>query len=133
MRYQAGLPQNLEVAPTLRWNGRERVTRALRRSAEDIAAKVMYFLYDLILRKLFRTPIEFNEFYSPRDFEYPEQANTTQDREAERRENFLLREDQLQDTADHDETVEAIEQWHEVALEKKIHFHGILVFLEIRG
>jgi hypothetical protein len=52
----------------------------------------------------------------PRDFESSEQAHASQDRQAERRHDVGVRQDQLQDTANHDEAIETVEQRDEVAL-----------------
>jgi len=52
----------------------------------------------------------------PRCLEDSQQSGASQDADAERRHDAAVVEDGLDDTAQHDETVEPVEQRHEVAL-----------------
>jgi hypothetical protein len=68
----------------------------------------------------------------PRDFESSEQAHASQDRQAERRHDVGVRQDQLQDTANHDEAIETVEQRDEVALKTETRKRRFLFFWDAR-
>ena len=53
----------------------------------------------------------------PCSLEYTQQPGASQDADTERRHDAAVVEDRFDDTAQHDETVETIEQRHEVALQ----------------
>ena len=61
-------------------------------------------------------------------FKYPEQPDATENGNAERWHHVCIRQDHLGDRADHDETIETIEQRDEVTLNSDEYFFFLLSF-----